>query len=91
MARSATNSVALKQSASQIASVAKRLNDLREAWLNPPEWTRRVPEVVPLAMAHQQLDAFVAAAYGWADYTADMPDADILARLLALNHARSAT
>jgi hypothetical protein len=128
----AINSVALKQTASQIASAAKRLNDLREAWLNPPEWTRRVPEVVPLgmaaspypdrvlprdnlseadmkalqkrtltnlynqrpswlAMAHQQLDAAVAAAYGWADYSADMPDADILARLLALNHERSAT
>jgi hypothetical protein len=116
----AINSVALKQTASQIASAAKRLNDLREAWLNPPEWTRRVPEVVPLGMAaspypdrvlprdnlseadmkalqkrtltnHQQLDAAVAAAYGWADYSADMPDADILARLLALNHERSAT
>jgi hypothetical protein len=131
IAQAATNSVALKHAASQIASAAKRLNDLREAWLNPPEWTQRVPEVVPLGMAtspypdrilprdklseadlkqlqkrtltnlynqrpswlqiaHQQLDAAVAAAYGWADYSADMPDADILARLLALNHARSA-
>jgi hypothetical protein len=129
--QAAINSVALKQSASAIASAAKRLNDLREAWINPPEWTRRVPEVVPLgmatspypdrilprdnlseadlralqkrtltnlynqrpswlAMAHQQLDAAVAAAYGWADYSAEMSDADILARLLALNHARSA-
>jgi hypothetical protein len=131
VAQAAINLVVLKQQASQIASAAKRLNDLREAWLNPPEWTQRVPEVVPLGMAtspypdrvlprnhlseadlkqlqkrtltnlynqrpswlqlaHQQLDAAVAAAYGWADYTADMPDADILARLLALNHARSA-
>ncbi len=113
-----------------IASAAKRLHDLRDAWLNPPEWTRRVPEVVPLGMAtspypdrilprdnlseadikalqkrtltnlynqrpswlqlaHQQLDAAVATAYGWADYSAEMVDADILARLLALNHARS--
>jgi hypothetical protein len=130
IARAATNNIAVKQTASAIASAAKRLNDLREAWLNPPEWTRRVPEVVPLGMAtssypdrvvprddlseadmkqlqkrtltnlynqrpswlaiaHQQLDAAVAAAYGWADYNADMPDADILARLLALNHERS--
>jgi hypothetical protein len=130
-AQAAINSVVLKQSASAIASAAKRLNDLREAWLNPPEWTRRVPEVVPLGMAtspypdrilprdnlseadlkalqkrtltnlynqrpswlvmaHQQLDAAVAAAYGWADYSPEMPDADILARLLALNHERSA-
>jgi hypothetical protein len=130
IARAATNNIAVKQTASAIASAAKRLNDLREAWLNPPEWTRRVPEVVPLgmatspypdrvvprdnlseadlkqlqkrtltnlynqrpswlALAHQQLDAAVAAAYGWADYSADMPDADILARLLALNHERS--
>jgi hypothetical protein len=41
-------------------------------------------------MAHQQLDATVAAAYGWADYRPDMPDDDILKRLLALNLARSA-
>lgn len=100
---------------------------LREAWLNPPEWTQRVPEVVPLGMghspypdrivakhgfenqlaertltklynqrpawlnaAHQALDAAVAAAYGWADYTPAMPDEEILTRLLALNLARSA-
>jgi hypothetical protein len=42
-----------------------------------------------LASAHQQLDAAVAAAYGWHDYTADMPDDEILRRLLALNLARS--
>lgn len=44
-----------------------------------------------LAMAHQQLDAAVATAYGWADYSTEMPDADILARLLALNHERAAS
>ena len=27
-----------------------------------------------LSMAHQQLDQAVAAAYGWLDYTPDMPD-----------------
>ena len=38
-----------------------------------------------LAMAHEQLDTAVAAAYGWADYTRDTPDKEILKRLLALN------
>ncbi|WP_096699885.1 DNA methyltransferase [Polaromonas sp. AER18D-145] len=112
--------------AEAIARAAKRLNDLREAWLNPPEWTQRVPEVVPLGMtvspypdrilpkdgfekelaertltklynqrpawldaAHKELDAAVAAAYGWVDYRADMPDEEILKRLLALNLERS--
>ena len=114
-----------------IARAAKRLNDLRERWLNPPEWTERVPEVIPLGMetspypdrvlpranlsaadaaelkkrtltnlynqrpawladAHATLDAAVAAAYGWTDYTSAMTDNEILARLLALNHERAA-
>jgi len=30
-----------------IAEAARRLNELRETWLNPPEWVERVPEVVP--------------------------------------------
>ncbi|MBH8571307.1 hypothetical protein KB206_20615 [Microvirga sp. STS02] len=34
---------------------------------------------------HQQLDAAVAEAYGWPD---DLPEADILPRLMQLNHAR---
>ena len=36
---------------------------------------------------HRALDEAVAAAYGW---PADLPDGDVLARLLALNHARAA-
>ena len=100
--------------------------DLRDAWLNPPEWTERIPEVVPLGMttspypdrivakpgfekdvanrtltnlynqrpawlaqAHEALDAAVAAAYGWADYSPAMSDDEILRRLLALNRARA--
>ena len=31
----------------RIAEAAKRLNELRENWLNPPEWVTRVPEAVP--------------------------------------------
>ncbi len=32
--------------AQNIAVAAQRLNELRENWLNPPEWIERVPEVV---------------------------------------------
>ena len=46
------------------------LYNARPAWLNN---------------AHQVLDAAVAAAYGWTDYTPAMPDEEILRRLLALN------
>ena len=125
-AHPAIESIAIREHAARIASAAKRLNDLRESWLNPPEWTQRVPEVVPLGMqsspypdrivpknghekdlaertltklynqrpawldaAHKTLDAAVAAAYGWMDYTAAMADEEILKRLLALNLARS--
>ena len=41
-------------------------------------------------MAHERLDQAVAAAYGWEDYTPDMPDEEILKRLLALNQVRAA-
>ena len=42
-----------------------------------------------LVNAHQALDAAVAAAYGWVDYGPDMPDEEILGRLLALNLERT--
>jgi hypothetical protein len=102
-----------------IAEAAKRLNGLREAWLNPPGLVERVPEVVPgfperviprdakaaailkkrtltnlyndppdwLRMAHRDLDAAVADAYGW---PADLADEEMLRRLLALNLERAA-
>ncbi len=111
--------------AEKIAAAAKRLNDLRTNWLNPPEWVDVVPEVVAgypdrvipkpefekaiklrtltnlynarakgeaqwLADAHGTLDAAVAAAYGWTDYSPAMADEEILRRLLALNLARAA-
>jgi hypothetical protein len=120
----------LRDHAIAIARAAKRLNDLRERWLNPPEWTERVAEVIPLGMtespypnrilpranldaadvaalkkrtltnlynerpawladAHAALDASVAGAYGWADYSSAMTDNEILSRLLALNQARA--
>ena len=117
---------AVRPHAEAIARAAARLVALRDRWLNPPEWTDRVPEVVPLGMdrspypdrivaksghekdlarrtltnlynqrpawladAHAALDAAVAAAYGWADWTPAMPDDEILRRLLALNRARA--
>ena len=102
-----------------IAAAAKRLDDLRQAWLNPPDLIRIEPEVVPgypdrilpkdtaaaallrertltnlynqrpqwLADAHRDLDAAVAAAYGW---PADIAEEDALAKLLELNLARAA-
>ncbi|MDP2809984.1 MAG: class I SAM-dependent DNA methyltransferase [Rhodocyclaceae bacterium] len=104
-----------------IACAAKRLNELRETWLNPLEWVDRIPEVAPgypdrivakpgheqdlnkrtltnlynarptwLDNAHKALDAAVAAAYGWTDYSPQMTDEEILRRLLALNLARAA-
>jgi type II restriction/modification system DNA methylase subunit YeeA len=126
----------------EIAAAAKELNERRERWLNPPEWTRtewlefpatvggpwdrfidrskaeyqsgtgtaRYPRLVPrddrctaelkprtltalynerpawLDLAHQKLDAAVAAAYGW---PTDLSDEEVLARLLALNLERA--
>ena len=109
-----------------IAEAAHKLTTLRDNWLNPPDWTQRLPEVVPLGMttspypdrivpkpghekelsdrtltklynarpawlsaAHAALDAAVATAYGWTDYTPEMADEVILQRLLALNLERS--
>jgi hypothetical protein len=48
--------------------------------------TRGTPEGTWLDHLHQALDEAVAAAYGW---PADLPEDDILARLLELNHTRT--
>jgi len=110
--------------AERIAAAARRLNERREAWLNPPEWVDWVitpeeekagfpkrPVAKPgheadlkkrtltnlynarpawLDLAHRELDAAVAAAYGWTDYTPEMAEEEILRRLLALNLERAA-
>ena len=109
--------------ADEIATAAQTLNQLRDNWLNPPEWVDwlRTPEeekagypARPVAKpgfenelkkrtltnlynarpawldhAHKTLDAAVAQAYGWNDYTPEMPGEEILRRLLALNLARA--
>ena len=105
---------------SSLRTTAKRLDELRNSWLNPPEWVDRIPEVIEgypdrivakpgheadlkkrtltnlynarpawLDNIHKELDAAVASAYGWDDYTPAMPDEEILARLFALNQQRS--
>jgi type II restriction/modification system DNA methylase subunit YeeA len=109
--------------AANIAAAARRLNELREAWLNPAEWVDWVitpeeekagfpkrPVAKPgheadlkkrtltnlynarpawLDLAHKKLDQAVATAYNWPDYTPEMPDDEILRRLLALNLERA--
>jgi len=42
-----------------------------------------------LANVHRELDAAVAEAYGWRDYSEGMSDEEILGRLLKLNLERS--
>lgn len=44
-------SPAARQKAVPIADAAKRLNEDRERWLNPVEWTDALPEVIPLGLA----------------------------------------
>ena len=100
--------------AAAIAKAARRLVELRDRWLNPPEWVEWVDEPVPgypkrpvprdetaakelkkrtltnlynahpqwLADAHADLDAAVAAAYGW---PANISKDEALRELLALN------
>lgn len=104
--------------AEAIAKATKRLNELRDAWLNPPDLVKVEAEVVPgypdrilpkdaqaavtlktrtltnlynqrpqwLVDAHRDLDAAVAAAYGW---PADISEEEAMAKLLELNRARA--
>ena len=101
-----------------IAEAARRLVELRDRWLNAPEWVEWVDEPVPgypkrpvprdeaaakelkkrtltnlyntrpqwLADAHANLDAAVAAAYGW---PRSISDDEVLRELLELNLTRA--
>lgn len=61
------------------------------AFGNDPTYNARdCFETFPFPHANEAARAAIAAAYGWTDYTPDMPDAEILRRLLALNLARHA-
>ena len=84
-----------------ISEAAKRLNELRENWLNPEgaseaELKKRTltnlynQRPAWLQHAHAALDRAVWTAYGWDDPNPATVDEDsILSRLLALNGARS--
>ena len=80
-----------------IAEAARELVIKRDNWLNPPD---AAPEDLPkltltnlynkrpawLENAHRKLDEAVFAAYGW---PATLTDAELLERLLELNHERA--
>jgi hypothetical protein len=82
-----------------IAQAASELVTKRDAWLNPPDAT---PETLSkrtltnlynerpswLVDLHRRLDEAVFAAYGW---PSTLTDAEVLERLLALNHERAAS
>jgi type II restriction/modification system DNA methylase subunit YeeA len=79
-----------------IASASRELVRLRDGWLNPPdadtnELSKRTltnlynQRPAWLANAHAGLDRAVLAAYGW---PVDLPDDEVVARLLALNLER---
>ena len=102
--------------ANRISAAARRLAELRDRWLHPPDWVQWRDEAAPgfpkrperrhgapeselnkrtltrlyndrprwLADAHDELDAAVAAAYGWDE---GIGDSDALAELLDLSAA----
>ena len=82
-----------------IAEAARELVEKRDEWLNPPnasaeELKKRtltnLYNIRPawLVDAHRKLDEAVFAAYGW---PSTLNDAELLERLLALNHERAAS
>ncbi len=81
-----------------IAQAARELVEKRDAWLNPPglpekELAKRTLTNLYnersswLDFAHRKLDRAVLDAYGWPH---DLTDAQIMERLLQLNHERAA-
>lgn len=82
-----------------IAAAARRLNALREGWLNPQDASDEELEKRTLTNlynetpawlrdAHAAIDAAVLQAYGW---PRQISDDDLLSRLLELNLSRSGT
>ncbi len=80
-----------------IAEAARELVSKRDAWLNPPGITAEELRMRTLtnlyndrptwlADAHRKLDESVFAAYGW---PSTLTDAEILERLLKVNHERA--
>ncbi len=80
-----------------IDAVARRLDELRRGWLDPPGMSEEELKARTLTNLynempawlrdiHARLDAAVLASYGW---PADITDDDLLARLLARNLERA--
>jgi type II restriction/modification system DNA methylase subunit YeeA len=75
----------------KIATAAKALETFRQGWLRPKAGpVRSLTQLYTesptwLQQRHGHLDAAVAGAYGW---PADLPDDEILSRLMALNAER---
>ena len=95
MVRTAPDALAPEQRKQHdsIALAARELDTKRRNWLGDRSDAKRTltnlynARPAWLADAHQQLDSAVAAAYGW---PVDLIEAEILARLLALNLTRAA-
>lgn len=58
-------------------------------WIGGIQWCRRNGYPAWLRLRHEALDRAVAAAYGWTDYQSELPDDELLRRLLALNLERA--
>ena len=82
-----------------IAEAARELVSKRDAWLNPPDASaeelkkRTLTNLYNarpswLVESHRKLDEAIFAAYGW---PSTLTDAELLERLLALNHQRAAS
>ncbi len=82
-----------------IGAIARRLVELRDNWLNPPDISeselkkRTLTNLYNLRPSwleaiHRKLDDAVLEAYGW---PTNLTDADILEQLLALNRERAGT
>ncbi len=86
------------QSMDEVEAAARRLNDLRAGWLDPPgaspgDLAKRTltnlynSRPTRLSQAHERLDRAEHAAYGW---PFPLDTEDVLARLLQMNLTRSA-
>lgn len=117
-----------RDTARLVENCAIQFDQLRAAWLNPPEWVQLVPEVCPIGMrdapypdrviaklgferhvasrtltnlynepppwlltAQAALDRAVATAYGWSDYSEDLPDSELIARIARLSLERNSS
>ena len=87
---------------SAIAEAARQLDEFRSNWLEPGGASEAVLEERTLTAlynlrpgwlgnAHRALDRAVFAAYGWPEDPLELPEEEMLSRLLALNRERAGT